>query len=130
MVLDILSVPRHPTDLDNSMAEEYWACSRCGWGLFGQFSLVCLLSPSLWETARNRLKYCLYKPLGLKTSNQFKMHAVKNNIQMHFVMLPAEILMFMSCHENRLCIKFCHVSKIVRRYYIWNNAVTLLLIHL
>ena len=39
------------------------------------FSLVCyfsLLSPSLWETARYRLKYCLKGPLGQKQpTNQF-----------------------------------------------------------
>ena len=31
------SVPRRPTNLDNSRARAYCACSRCGWGLFGQF---------------------------------------------------------------------------------------------
>ena len=36
-------------------------------GLFGHFSLICLFSffsPSLWETARYRLKYCLKGPFG------------------------------------------------------------------
>ena len=28
------------------------------------------LSPSLWETARYRLKYCLKRPLNPKTTNQ------------------------------------------------------------
>ena len=37
MVLGKLSVPRHPTNLDNSRARAYCACSRCGWGLFGHF---------------------------------------------------------------------------------------------
>ena len=49
--------------LDNGYrAEAYCACSRCGVGLFGHFSLVChflLLSPSLWGTARCRLKCSL-----------------------------------------------------------------------
>ena len=38
-------------------------------GLFGHFSLVyhfSFLSPSLWETARYRLKYCLKGPLSPK----------------------------------------------------------------
>ena len=42
------------------------ACSRCGWRLFGHFSLAnhfSLFSPSLWETARYRLNYCLKGPL-------------------------------------------------------------------
>ena len=49
-------------NLDNSRARAYCACSRCGWGLFGHFYShlsFALLSPSLWETARYRLKYCL-----------------------------------------------------------------------
>ena len=37
MVLGKLSVPGRPTNLDNSRARAYCACSRCGWGLFGHF---------------------------------------------------------------------------------------------
>ena len=37
-----------------------------GAGGGGHFSLVSLLSPSLWETARYRLKYCLKGPLSPK----------------------------------------------------------------
>ena len=33
-------------------------------------SPFCHLSPSLWETARYRLKYCLKGPLNPKTTNQ------------------------------------------------------------
>ena len=50
-----------------SRARAYCACSRCGWGLFGHFTLIypfSPLSPSLWETARYRLKYCLKGPLN------------------------------------------------------------------
>ena len=42
-------------NLDASRARAYFACSRCGWGWFGHFllpSIISLLSPSLWETAR------------------------------------------------------------------------------
>ena len=52
-----------------SRARAYCACSRCGWGLFGNFYShlsFSLLSPSLWETARYRLKYCLKGPLSPK----------------------------------------------------------------
>ena len=48
--------------ISNSRARAYCTCSRCGWDLFGHFSLVYLfsfLSPSLWEMALYRLKYCL-----------------------------------------------------------------------
>ena len=37
MVLGKLSVPRRPTNLDNSRAKAYCVCSRCGLGLFGHF---------------------------------------------------------------------------------------------
>ena len=68
-MLGKLSVPGRPTRLDDSRARAYCTCSRCGWGLFGHFSLIYLfsfLSPSLWETARYRLKYCLKGPLSPK----------------------------------------------------------------
>ena len=64
-----LPVPGRPTSLDYSRARAYCACSRCGCGLFGIFSLIyhfCFHSPSLWETARYRLKYCLKGPLSPK----------------------------------------------------------------
>ena len=69
MALGKLPVPGRPTNLEYSRARAYCAYSRCGWGLFGHFSLIChfsLLSPSLWETARYRLKYCLKGPLNPK----------------------------------------------------------------
>ena len=37
MVLGKLPVPGRRTNLDNSRAIAYCACSRCGWGLFGLF---------------------------------------------------------------------------------------------
>ena len=69
MVLGKLPVPGRPTYLDKSRARAYCACSRCGWGLFGHFSLVyhfSFLSPYLWETAGYRLKRCLKGPLSPK----------------------------------------------------------------
>ena len=68
MVLSKLPVPGRPINMDYSRARAYCACSGCGGGLFGMFSLVYLfsfLSPSLWETARYRLKY-LKGPLSPK----------------------------------------------------------------
>ena len=69
MVLGKLPVPGRPANLVYSRARAYSACSRCGWGLFGHFSLVyhfSFLSSSLWDTARYRLKYCLKGPLSPK----------------------------------------------------------------
>ena len=56
VVLGKLSVPGRPTDLDNSRAMAIRAGGGC---LDIFFSRLPFLSPSLWETARYRLKYCL-----------------------------------------------------------------------
>ena len=37
MVLGKLPVPGRPTNLDYSMTRAYCACSRSGWGWFGNF---------------------------------------------------------------------------------------------
>ena len=69
MVLGKLPVSGRPTNLDSSRARAYCACIRCRWGLFGHvFSRLSFLflSPSLWETARYRLKYYLKGPLSPK----------------------------------------------------------------
>ena len=60
-------------NLDYSRARAYSSYSRCGWGLFGLFTLIypfSPLSPSLRETARYRLKYCHKGPLNPKPTNQ------------------------------------------------------------
>ena len=36
-MLGKLPVPGRPTSLADSRARAYYACSRCGWGLFGHF---------------------------------------------------------------------------------------------
>ena len=69
MVLGKLPVLGRPANLDYSRARAYCACSGCWWGLFGHFSLAyhfSFLSPSLWEMAQYRLKYCLKGPLSPK----------------------------------------------------------------
>ena len=91
-MLGKLSVPGRSTSLDDSRARAYCACNRCGWGLFGHFSLIYLfsfLSPSLWETARYRLKYCLKGPLNPKQptkifSKTFPRHVVNNLLATSF----------------------------------------------
>ena len=62
-----------PTSLDKSRARAYCSCRRCGWGCLDIFTLIYPffpLSPSLWETTRYRLKYCLKGSLSSKTTNQ------------------------------------------------------------
>ena len=65
-MLGKLPVPGRPTNLDYR-ARACCACRRCGLGRFGHFSLIyhfSFLSPSLWEMARYRLKYCLKELLS------------------------------------------------------------------
>ena len=67
MVLGKLPVPGRPTNLDLSRARACCAAEGAGGGCLDIFSLIYhfyLLSPSLWETARYRLKYCLKGPLN------------------------------------------------------------------
>ena len=69
MVLGKLPVPGRPTYLEQIRARACCACSGCGWSCLDIFSLVfhfSFLSPSLWETARYRLKYCFKGPLKPK----------------------------------------------------------------
>ena len=68
MVLGKLLVPGRPTDLDYIVGQGPFALAEgAGGGCLEIFSLIyhfSLLSPSLWETARYRLKYCLKGPLN------------------------------------------------------------------
>ena len=73
MVLGKISVPMRPTNLDNRRTRAYCACSRRGWGWFGQmffsglsFSFFFL---PLWEPARYSLQYCLKGSLNQKQLN-------------------------------------------------------------
>ena len=44
VLLGNLPAPGRPTDLDWSRARAYCACSRYGWGLFGHFFLLSIIS--------------------------------------------------------------------------------------
>ena len=66
-MLGKLSVLGRPTSLDDS--REGPIALAVGAGCLDIFSLIHLfsfLSPSLWKTARYRLKYCLKGPLNTK----------------------------------------------------------------
>ena len=69
MVLGKLPVPGHPT-IWITVGQGPTALSvGAGWGCLDIFTLIYPffpLSPSLWETARYRLKYCLKGPLNPK----------------------------------------------------------------
>ena len=74
MVLGKLPVPGRPT-MWNTVGYGPTALTICaGGGCLYIFTLIYPFSPlsppSLWETARYRLKYCLKGPLNPKTTNQ------------------------------------------------------------
>ena len=67
MVLRKLSVPGRPTILIIVGQGPIALAVGAGWGCLDIFTLLYLfspVSPSLWETARYRLKYCLKGPLN------------------------------------------------------------------
>ena len=73
MVLGNLPVPGRPTNLITVGQGPTALAVGAGGGCLDIFTLICpffLLSPSLWETARYRLKYCLKGPLNPKPTNQ------------------------------------------------------------
>ena len=72
MVLGELPVPGRPTLwITVGQGPTALAVGEGGvvWTLFSLIYHFSFLSPSLWETARYRLKYCLKGPLSPKTTN-------------------------------------------------------------
>ena len=75
MVLGKLPVPGRPTIWITVGQGPIALAVGAGGGCLDVFTLVYPffpLSPSLWETARYRLKYCLKGPLNPKTTNQIQ----------------------------------------------------------
>ena len=69
MVLGKLPVPGRPTSSDCSRARPTALAVGAGGGCLNICTLLCRffpVSPSLWETARYRLKYCLKGSLSPK----------------------------------------------------------------
>ena len=79
MVLGKLPVPGRPTILITVGQGPTALAVGAGGGCLDIFTLIYPffpLSPSLWETARYRLKYCLKGPLNPKPTNQPKLHCL------------------------------------------------------
>ena len=90
MVLGKLPVPGRPTYLEKVGQEPTALAVGAGGSCLDIFSLYhfSFLSPSLWETARYRLKYCLKGPLSPKQQ-------------------PIHIFIFFSMQLNKISIWFC-----------------------
>ena len=105
-MLGKLSVPGRPTNLDYSRVRAYYACNRCGCGLFGHFfsRLSFLFSYSLsLGVARYRLKYCLKGSLSPKTTNQ----PTNNALESRLVVSPS-LTLFQSYQDSgRVIMKGC-----------------------
>ena len=77
MVLGKLPVPGRPTIWITVGQGPTALAVGAGGGCLDIFTLIypfSPLSPSLWETARYRLKYCLKGPLNPKPTNQNMQH--------------------------------------------------------
>ena len=75
MVLGKLPVPGRPTIWITVGQGPTALAVGAGGGCLDIFTLIYPFfphSPSLWETARYRLKYCLKRPLNQKSTNQPK----------------------------------------------------------
>ena len=73
MVLDKFPGPGRPTSLIRVEQGPTALAVGAGGGCLDIFTLIypfSFLSPSLWETTRYRLKYCLKGSLSPKTTNQ------------------------------------------------------------
>ena len=79
MVLGKLPVPGRPTIWITVGHGPTALAVGADWGCLDNFILIYPLSPSLWETARYRLKYCLKGPLNLKQpTNQRRIESFNN----------------------------------------------------
>ena len=77
IVLGKLPVPGHLTNLDDSRARAYCACSGCGWGWFGHFSLFFLPLSGRWpdkdwNTVSNQNNQRTNQPWLLKEILRFR----------------------------------------------------------
>ena len=82
MVLGKLPVPGRPTIWITVGQGPTALAVGAGGGCLDIFTLICPffpISPSLWETARYRLKYCLKGPLNPKPTNQILLSQESGN---------------------------------------------------
>ena len=89
MVLGKLPVPGRPTIWITVGHGPTALAEGAGGGCLDIFTLIYPffpLSPSLWETARYRLKYCLKGPLNPTPTNQTTNQRFNIIIQVHYIL--------------------------------------------
>ena len=92
MVLGKLPVPGRPTIWITVGQGPTALAVGAGGGCLDIFTLIYPLfplSPSLWETARYRLKYCLKGPLNPKPTNQIQPEGKRIMPETRFTEFPA-----------------------------------------
>ena len=105
MVLGNLPVPGHPAILITVGQGPTALAVGAGGGCLDIFSLIypfSPLSPSLWKTARYRLKYCLKGPLNPKqpTNQPSKLYRQIVGIPMGTNCAPLVADLFLFCYER------------------------------
>ena len=93
MVLGKLPMPGRPTIWITVGQGPTALAVGAGGGCLDIFTLVypfSPLSPSLWETARYRLKYCLKGPLNPKQPTIFKIRKITLNLQLRDFFLGSQ----------------------------------------
>ena len=116
MVLGKVPVPGRPTIWITVGQGPTALAVGAGWGCLDILTLLYPffpLSPSLWETARYRLKYCLKGPLNPKPTNQLKMSLLK--LTFCFVAQYENVTKthkgdYMSVPHNRLILQVIFVN--------------------
>ena len=127
--------------MDDSRAKAYCACKGLlclQGGLVGHFTLLCPfspLSPSLWETTRYRLKYCVKGPLNPKQPTNQKFYP-KRLLQPCTDIIALHMHLILKClliHKTKklrqiTCSVFTFVQcNITHAPFYWNGSSVLLL---
>ena len=124
MVLGKLRVPGRPTILITVGQGPIALAVGAGGGGLDIFTLIYPsfpLSPSLWETARYRLKYCLKGPLNPRPTNQRTLYF----ISIIFVKKYNYILANINSESSRVIFSFFVFIQWVKHFCTPANFVTI-----
>ena len=118
MVLGNLPVLGRPTILITVGQGPTVLAVGAGGGCLDIFTLICPffpLSPSFWETARYRLKYCLKGPLNPKPTNQ--LWAMEPCLWLKRLLLPV-VINFLTTKKQTTKFSSANFQKMLSLSYI------------